>query len=86
MTLSYSATSPAANTPSVAVSSLEFDADPAGLAELEARRAGEHHVRHDAGADDDRVGLELASRLGHHLRDATVGALEALELVIAVDR
>ena len=61
------------------------DADSAGLAELEPAAAGEHHVGVDAGADHDRVGLELAPGLGHDLRHAAVGPLEAIELVVAVD-
>ena len=41
------------------VSSRESTRDPAPLAELEAGAAGEHHVGHRAGADHDRIGLEL---------------------------
>ena len=36
----------------------------AGLAQLEARRAREHHVRHRAGAHHDEVGVDGAPRLG----------------------
>ena len=58
-TLSYSATSPAANTPGAEVCELCVDADPAALAELEPGAAREHDVRVHAGADHDRVGVEL---------------------------
>ena len=62
------------------------DHDPAALAELQPGGAGEHHVGHRAGAHHDRVGLELEAALRDHAGDAAVGALEALELLAAVDR
>ena len=50
---------------------------PAGVSYLESRRAGERHLRPDAGPDHDRVGVELEPRLRHHLRHFAVRTLEA---------
>ena len=62
------------------------DRDAAAGAELEPGGAREHHVGHRARAHDHRVGFELGGPcLVIDLGDAAVGALEAVELVVAVD-
>jgi hypothetical protein len=64
--------SPAANTPGPA------------LADREARALREPDIGRHARPDHDRVRGELEPSPAHHLADAPI-ALEALELVVAVD-
>ena len=63
----------------------ESTAHAARLADLEPGGAGQPDVGHRADADHHGVGVELEPALGDHAGDAAVGALEAVELVVAVD-
>ena len=54
---------------------------PPPLAEIQPRPPRQRDVGDRAGADHDRIGVELASALGDHARHAPVGALEPVELV-----
>ena len=57
----------------------------AALSDLEAGTLGEADVRRDAGADHDGLCRQLQAGAGDDLGDPLL-ALEALELVAAVDR
>jgi hypothetical protein len=72
-TLWYSAVSP------------RIDLDAAPVAEGETAAAGEHGIGERAGADHHSIGVDRASRRRDDGRYAAVGALEALELIFAVD-
>ena len=83
--LSYSQMSPAAKMPGTELSRPAEHFTPPASPSSSPRRAREHHVGHHAGAHDDAVAVELAARLGDDAAHAPVRALEALELVAAVD-
>src|SRR5207302_10969291 len=59
--------------------------DSTVVAKLEPGVAGERHIWYRPGPHHDGVGLQLDSRLGDDAGDAAVGALEAIEGVVAVD-
>ena len=70
--------------PGTDVSSPALHFTPPGLAQLQSRRARQHHVGHHADPDHDHVAVELEPALGHDPAHPAVGALEALQLVAAV--
>ncbi len=84
-TESYSQMSPAANTPGAELSRREEQRTPPRSPISQARLLRELHVGGDAGADHDRVRRQLQPVPGDDLRHAAI-ALEALQLVAAVDR
>ena len=71
--------------PGTAVCRRESTTTPPLLPDLEPGGSGQPDVRDRPDADDDDVRLEPASSLGDHVGDAAAGAVEAVELVVAVD-
>ena len=60
------------------------DRDSAVAAQLDPGGARQHHVGHRARAHDHRVSFDPVALLGDDVGDAAVGALKAVELVVAV--
>ena len=83
-TLSYSQTSPAAQTPGGAGGSCASQLMPPLSPSSMPAALREHHVRRHADAADDELRVELAPALGHDALDAP-RALEAIDLVAADD-